>query len=85
VGDQLEGLGEQGQTLADGVVVLDVRLARGGTDYELLALEADALKLSDAGDRDEMRRLREAEVHERDQALPARQDPRVVAQIPQKR
>ena len=69
----------------NGAVVLDVRLPRSGANGQLLAFDASVPKLLDAGDRHEVRRLRETEVHERDQALPARENPSVVAEIPQYR
>ena len=69
----------------NGAVVLDVRLTGGSANGQLLAFYASVPKLLNAGDRHKVRRLRETEVHERDQALPTREDPSVVAEIPQYR
>ncbi len=71
--------------LTNEMVVLDVRLARSGADDELVALGAHIPKLLDAADRHEVCRLREPEVHQRDEALPSREYPRVVAELPQQR
>ena len=71
--------------LANEVVVLDVRLTRSSADGELIAFDAHVPKLLNAGDRHEVRRLREPEVHQRDEALPSCEHPRVVAELPQQR
>ncbi len=72
--------------LNDEMVVLDVRLARSGADDELARSSTRTYRSSSMpAYRDEVRRLRKPEVHQRDEALPSCENPRVVAEIPQQR
>ena len=81
---QPERVDEQRQLLVNGAVVLDVRLPRSGTDHELLAFaryrssSTPAIATRCAG-------CASRKFIERDQALPARENPSVVAEIPQYR
>jgi hypothetical protein len=77
--NELQRFGEERQVLADGAVELDVRLTRCGPDDQFLAHDPYVLKLLDARDPHEVRGLRETEVHQRDEALPTRENPSFVA------
>ncbi len=53
--------------------LVERRVAHAGADPQLVAIDLDGRKLLNPVDVDEVRRLRQPERHDRDEALPARQ------------
>ena len=61
--------------------VLGRRLADHRADHQRVALEPDPSQLLDAAQVDQVARLGQPEVHQRDEALPAREHPRLVVGV----
>ena len=58
-------------------------LGRHGADDDVVAIGADAFEVGDAGEIDQIRRLRQPQLHHRNEAVAAGQRPAVVAQFRQ--
>ena len=56
-------------------------LGHHGADDDVVAVGPDAFELGDAGEIDEVRRRGEAQLHHRDQAVPAGEGASVVAPL----
>ena len=59
----------------------DLVLRRHRADDDVAAVGTDAFEVADVGEVDQMLRRREPELHHRDQAMPAGQRPRLLAEI----
>jgi len=78
MGDLAEGLGDERRGARDLLGALDGRLPRPRPDRQPAVVEADVVELVDVVDVDEVRRLGDAEVHQRHKTLTARQDARLL-------
>ena len=81
IGDLQRGLAQQrylgGEKLGGDQLVL----GHHGADDDVVAVGPDAFEVGDAGEIDEMRRRGEAQLHHRDQAVPAGEGASVVAPL----
>src|SRR5438477_184953 len=74
----------EGDSDADDVRMLDLRMRRHGADPELTALTPDPAQLRNAAEVDEESRLGEAELHQGDEAVPAGEELGVLAATSQR-
>lgn len=79
VGDVVERLAQQRDSVGHERRILCLRLTHGGPDLDVAVGAPDPGQIRRAGDVDQPRRRRQAQVHHRHQALPAAQDRDFVA------
>jgi hypothetical protein len=79
VADERGRVGDEAALFLEKVVALHVAVAGHGADGDMVALVAHVLQVLDAPEVDEDRRRREAELHDREQRVTARQELRLIA------
>src|SRR2546421_5741056 len=77
------GARQQRQLLLEQVGELDVVMAGQRADRDMAILFADVIEVADAADVDQEGRRGEAQLHERDEAMPAGEDLRLLAVLDQ--
>ena len=84
IGDLQRGFPEDRHLLREQRRFDDVALAVHGADDDVAAVGLDAAEIADRGEVDEMRRRRQAELHQRNKAVPAGERAGILAEIGEK-
>ena len=81
IGDQQRSFAQDRDFRAEKIGADQIVLRRHGADDDVVAVGADAFEVGDAGEIDQMRRLRQPQLHHRNKTVAAGQRPAVVAQF----
>ena len=85
IGDHVLGVAKQRQALGEQLGLQQIDVAGQRADSDLVALLPDVGELRQVVDVDQVRRVREPELHHRQQAVAARDDARLGAELLQRR